>query len=139
MRTGARIKRLLAKDHWRGDPQETLRLLLGLGERPLRVEEVAQRLAALIVVGAALRRQAQLACRSLQEGYAEPFLQRRHLAADGRDRHAKRMGRAAKALELRNPNEDGDIVEIGHVGTFAWAQNTFQIFPANREIAPASK
>jgi hypothetical protein len=41
---------------------------------------------------------------------------------------------ATEALELRHPYEDGDVVEIGHAQTFAWAQKTFQIFPSNREI-----
>jgi hypothetical protein len=31
--------------------------------------------------------------------------------------------------------ENGDVVEIGHAQSFAWAQKTFQIFPSNREIA----
>jgi hypothetical protein len=32
---------------------------------------------------------------------------------------------AAEALELRHPHEDGDVVKIGHVQTFAWVQKTF--------------
>ena len=56
------------------------------------------------------RRQAELARRPLQEGYAEPCLQRRHLAADGGDGHAECARGAAEALELRNTYEDGDVV-----------------------------
>jgi hypothetical protein len=43
---------------------------------------------------------------------------------------------ATEALELRHPYENGDVVEIGHARTFAWAQKTFQILPPNREMAP---
>src|SRR4029077_19220444 len=92
---------------------------------------------ALIVIGTALRRQAELARRPLQKGYAEPFLQRRHLATDGGDGHAECVRGAAEALELRCPYEDGDVVQIGHARTFAWVQKTFQIFASNRKIAPA--
>jgi hypothetical protein len=76
---------------------------------------MAQRLTALIVISATLRRQAELACCPLQKGHAEPFLQRRHLAADGGDGHAECMRGPAEAPELRNPDKDGDVVQICHV------------------------
>src|SRR5690606_2578764 len=102
-------------------PQQPARILGRAGHRSLGLVDLHRDPGAALIEGRAHRGQRELASGPLEQHHAEPSLELRDLAADGRLRQPERATGRREAPGLDDLGEDDELVEvgleIGHAGS----------------------